>query len=384
MSQIPPNGTGSPEKAGTPNVVRSLPLGQWPEVDRAAWTAACRPAERLRRGGAASHMKDITRRDLARRYGYFLDHVERTEGLDGSAGAAVLVTLDRVARFLAELQARVGSVTVQGSIYKLRRMAQLLAPDCDYTWLIEIENDLALVMQPKSKVHRLVYSNVTAEAGMALMAEAEAATHRSGLARARQFRDGLMVALLAFHSIRLKNFSALEIGRTFVNLKSKWWIVLPASETKEKRPDERPVDDYLIPWVDRYLTVHRPALARGHNGQTALWLSSNDGNAMSYAGVERVISSTTTATIGVNVSPHLFRTGGASSCAVWAGDRPHLGSALLHHTDPRVTNEHYNRATTLSAAQSFVALIRDIRQENAKSASSPRPEDRDSDVRSPT
>src|SRR5262249_40690366 len=149
--------------------------------------------------------------------------------LDGNGGAAVLVTPDRVARFVAELQARVGSVTVQGSIYKLRRMAQLLAPQCDYDWLVEIENDLALIMQPESKAPRLVYANVAVEAGMTLMAEAEAATHRSTLARARQFRDGLIVALLAFHSIRLKNFAALEIDRTFINVRGKWWIVLPAS-----------------------------------------------------------------------------------------------------------------------------------------------------------
>ena len=73
-------------------------------------------------------MRDITFRDLARRYGYFLDYVQRTEGLDLAAGAAAYVTLDRVNGFVAELQARVGSVTVHGSIYKLRRMAQLLDP----------------------------------------------------------------------------------------------------------------------------------------------------------------------------------------------------------------------------------------------------------------
>ena len=72
-------------------------------------------------------MRDITRRDLARRYGYFLDHVQRTEG-DLNAGATGLVTPDRVERFILELKARVGSVTVHGSIYKLRRMAELLAP----------------------------------------------------------------------------------------------------------------------------------------------------------------------------------------------------------------------------------------------------------------
>jgi hypothetical protein len=369
MSQNQPNGAGLPGKSSKPSGVRSLPPEQWPEADRSAWVAACRPAERLKRGGAASHMKDITRRDLARRYGYFLDHVQRIEGLDPSTGAAVLVTPGRVARFLAELQARISSVTVQGSIYKLRRMAQLLAPDRDYAWLTEIANDLALVMQPKPKHHRLVYANVSAEAGVTLMAEADSATHGSALACARQFRNGLMVALLAFHPIRLKNFAALEIGRTFVKVKvkGKWWIVLPGSETKEKRPDERSVDDCLIPWIDRYLGIHRPVLARGDSAPALLWLSSYNGNAMTYNAVGRVVSTTTTATVGVDVSPHLFRTAGASSCAVWAGNQPHLGSALLHHTDPAVANEHYNHAGSLSAAQSFAAVIRNIRGSDARS-----------------
>ena len=280
-----------PASAGSRQKFRSLPFDQWPQADRAAWTAACRPAERLRRGGAASHLKDITRRDLARRYGYFLDHVQRSERLDRNAEAASYVTPDRVDRFLAELQARVGSVTVHGSIYKLRRMAQLLAPGQDFTWLTEIEKDLALVMQPRSKFDRLVYSNVLLEAGMTLMAEADAATHRSALARARQFRNGLMVALLALHLIRLKNFAALEIGRSFKKVNDSWWIVLSASETKEKRADERPVDKCLTLWIERYLNIHRPVLARTDAALAALWLSSNDGSAMTYSAVERVISS---------------------------------------------------------------------------------------------
>ena len=217
------------------------------------------------------------------------------------------------------------------------------------------------MMQPRSKFDRLVYSNVLLEAGMTLMAEADAATHRSALARARQFRNGLMVALLALHLIRLKNFAALEIGRSFKKVNDSWWIVLSASETKENRADERPVDPCLTLWIDRYLNIHRPVLARTDDAPAALWLSSNDGGAMSYSGVERAISATTLATVGINVSPHLFRTAAASTVAVHAGNTPHLASALLHHTDPAVTEEHYNRASTLSAAQAYAALIRAIR-----------------------
>lgn len=336
--------------------IRSVRLENWPTADRLGWDAALRASERLRRGGAASHLKDVTRRDLARRYGYFLDYVQRTEEFNDSMAAAAYVTPERIAGFLTELQGRVSSVTVYGTIYKVRRVAQLLVPAKDFTWLCEIEKDLGLVMQPGSKADRLVYSNVLAETGFALMVEADAASHWSVLARARQYRNGLMVAFLAFHPMRLKNFAALSVGGTFRNIKETWWIVLPATDTKENRPDERKLVEYLAHSVEHYLAIHRPVLARGKSNN-AFWLSSNDGEAMTYSAVGRVVSTTTLASIGVDISPHLFRTSAVSTVAVYRGKDPHLGSALLHHTDRRVREKHYNYATNVSAAQKFADLI---------------------------
>lgn len=171
-------------------------------------------------------------------------------------------------------------------------------------------------------------------------------------------RNGLMIALLALCPIRLKNFAALEIGRTLTEAGGSWWIVLPRTVTKSRRPDERRVSDLLRPAIGSYLAQHRPVLAgySQHPGN-ALWLSSNDGTPMSYSGVEHAISQTTRMATGIRVSPHLFRTAAASTAAIHAGDMPHLASAILSHTDPRVTEQHYNRATTMSAAQEYAAII---------------------------
>jgi integrase len=167
-----------------------------------------------------------------------------------------------------------------------------------------------------------------------------------------------MVALLALCPIRLKNFVALEIGRSFVEIRGRWWIVLTAAETKEKRPDERPINELLTPVIDRYLGQHRPVLARADNPPPALWLSSTHGVRLSYVQVGRVIKMTTLATVGVAVSPHLFRTSAASTVATRCGENPYLGSALLHHTHPGLTNTHYNRATSLTAAESLRQIVR--------------------------
>jgi len=337
--------------------VRSLPIEFWPESDRKAWISASRPSQRLNRGGAGSHLKAITLDDLARRYGYFLDCMNRRGLLDPTKTAGAHVTPENVDTYLEELTARVGSVTVQGSICKLRRACELVDPTCDMSWLADIEKDLASVMRPRSKADRWVLTEVLVEAGLTLIAEAENSRRMSKLGQARQVRNGLMVAMLAMHPIRLKNFADLEIGRNFVEIKGSWWIVLSASETKEGRPDERRIDDLLQPALDRYLKKYRPFLAEADQSTTALWLSSNDGASMSYAGVERVLTETTRTTVGIAVSPHLFRTAIASSAAIHGGANPHLASALLHHTDAHVTEAHYNRASSISAGESLRSII---------------------------
>lgn len=334
-----------------------MPIEFWPEADHKAWVSASTPSQRLNRGGAGGHLKAITLADLARRYGYFLDFMNRRGLLDLNKAAGSHVTPAIVDAYLAELTARVGSVTVQGSIYKLRRACELIDPPRDLAWLADIEKDLALTMRPRSKANRWVLTEVLVEAGLTLIAEAENSRRMSKLGQARQVRNGLMAAMLAMHPIRLKNFAALEIGRNFVEIKGSWWIVLSALETKENRPDERQIDDLLQLALDRYLKKYRSILALAGQSTTALWLSSNDGASMSYSGIERVLTDTTRTTIGIAVSPHLFRTAIASSAAIHGGANPHLASALLHHTDNRVTEEHYNRASSISAGASLRSII---------------------------
>jgi integrase len=337
--------------------IRSLPIEFWPEADRRAWMSASQPSQRLKRGGAGSHMKLITLNDLGRRYGYFLDCLNRRGLLDPNKAAGAHVTPENVDTYLKELIARVSSVTAYGSIYKLRRACELIDPASDLSWLADIEKDLALMMRPRSKAERWVLTEVLVEAGLALIAEAENSRKMPKLSQARQVRNGLMVAMLAMHPVRLKNFADLEIGRNFVEINGSWWIALSASETKEGRPDERRIDDLLQPALDRYLRKYRPALAEGDQSNAALWLSSNDGASMSYSGVERALTEATRAAVGVAVSPHLFRTAIASSAAIHGGASPHLASALLHHTDPRVTEAHYNRASSISSGDSLRRII---------------------------
>jgi integrase len=78
---------------------------------------------------------------------------------------------------------------------------------------------------------------------------------------------------------------------------------------------------------------------------------------MSYSGVGRVVTETTRSAIGVDISPHMFRTSAASTAAIYAPENPDLGSAVLNHSDPTVREDHYNRSSSISASQALTAVI---------------------------
>ena len=86
---------------------------------------------------------------------------------------------------------------------------------------------------------------------------------------------------------------------------------------------------------------------------------------MAQCSVGEVITETTRSTLGIAISPHLFRTAAATTAAIHAGDKPHLGSALLHHRHPIVTLESYNRASSISAGRAYRDVIQRFRSNKA-------------------
>jgi integrase/recombinase XerD len=333
--------------------IRGLKPHAWPVADQRAWTEACRPGGRLTRGGGAAHLKPVTRLDLARRYGLFLEFLVRTGRLTLETSASRLINLENVTSFIADLKSRVSSVSVHGAIAKLRRMGELLDPQWDSAWLRDIEQGLAWDMRPAAKFHRIVDSDRIVEAGQRLMQKAEDSPQLPPRRRAMLYRNGQMIALLALCPIRLKNFAALELGTSLRKIGDRWVIALAACDTKSGRIDERLVPEDLCPALDRYLGAHRnPA----REGESMLWIG-RTGKPLAYGSVERSITETARSELGIAINPHLFRDCAASTAYRLAGNVPGLAAALLQHTDSRVTERHYNRAKNSSFAVEFGKMV---------------------------
>jgi site-specific recombinase XerD len=337
---------------------RSLPVQEWPQADRRASEEARRPGIRLNPGGRASHFAEASLKDFITRYGAYLGFLQRRGILNLKAPPAAQVTRSKVKAYVAELKARVSSVTTWNCIYKLRRMSQLLNPKMDFAWLVEIEQELALVMVPRSKFDRLVLTHRLVEAGLTLVAEAEKYA-KSAFERAQGIRNGLMIVILALSQIRLKNFVALEIGSTFKEVKGSWWISVPAGSTKNKRWIEKRIPNVFNHAIGLYLKEVRPILVKSPGFDNSLWISSRTGRRFTYKNLGTLISKITFRALGVDVSPHLFRTAAASTAAVKLPEFPYLSSALLGQADLSVADKHYKCTTSLNAANVYGDLIQE-------------------------
>jgi integrase len=330
-------------RKSTPSRPRSLGIEEWSATDQFAWKEAIRPAVRLQRGGAAAHLAKVSQSDIANRYGLYLDFLQRNGLFDVRSGAAGFVIPKYVQDYMVELKNRVSSVTLWNSIYKLRRAAECLAPDVNFGWLSEIEKDVAILAD------RLL------EAGLTLIQEAESFAP-TPMRRARNVRNGLMIALLSLHPLRIKNFATLQIGESIKKIEGHWWLIIDIKSTKTRRRDERRVPQFMTEIIDRYVDQYRQLLLGKKAQNSAFWISSTRGTQFTIKNMGTLISRITKEAVGVDVSPHLFRMAAATTAAAYGTWTPHLATAVMGHRDKRITEEHYNRARSFHAG----AILADI------------------------
>ncbi len=333
--------------------LRSLPPSRWHEADRDAWERACMPSCRLTPGGAGAHLSEHTKKGLQRVYGLFLAFcVDRGLLIESNEPCSGLRP-DVVQLFLEDRHLTIGSVTQAIYLDRLYRMLRLLSSTTKANWLHDLWLDARGDARPRAKFNRLVTTDRLRHAGLNLIAQAERRLDRTPLQRAVMIRNGLMVALLAHIPIRLGCFYALRIGKDILRLEDGWWIILNGSQTKNRHRDPRPIPPRLTPLLDTWVDEWRGAFL---DPQDFLWPAIKGGGiAYTYAGT--IITNTTFQEVGVAISPHLFRDCAVCTIGVAAPEQMGIAPALLHHRDPRTTDQHYNRGHSHAAIRRFQDVI---------------------------
>lgn len=235
-----------------------------------------------------------------------------------------------------------------------------MMPARDWTWLKAIKARLYRAAPPHASRGPVITSVQLLELGQQLMDESKPIPGTPiSMYDAIRYRDGFMIALLAFIPIRRKNLAALEIGRHLIQEGDGWFVIIPGEETKTGTPIEFPVPELLESYLTIYLDIVRPKLLRGADSAT-LWVNSQ-GGALQYGPIGTTISRYSKRYLGFHIALHDVRDAAATT---WALSAPHqIGIArdLLAHSDVRTTIKHYNRARGIEASRAYGRVLAGMR-----------------------
>jgi integrase len=334
---------------------RPLPLLDWPKADLEMWQAAQATGNILDDDGIISHLSTHTRKDLTRRYAYFLSFLAHRGRLEDYPSAAASVTRENILDYVHYLEPRVSSVTLAQSLYKIGRVAVCLNPGQDWRWLRRLCRRLDLRARPRDRRNDVVEIKELFQLGLKLMAQAEKASTSTAFSRALLYRDGLIIALLAADPLRSANITFLEIGRTLIKDGTTWSVNIPAEETKAGRLHLAILPDWSAPCIDRYVHRYRP-LFRNAETTGRLWLSRN-GRPLHDSSLYHLVCKRTYEAFGKPINPHLFRSCLATSTAVHHGAEMGLAMTVLGHQSSKVTTRHYNQAKMIDAVRAYQEVL---------------------------
>jgi integrase len=168
------------------------------------------------------------------------------------------------------------------------------------------------------------------------------------------YRNGLMVALMAAHPLRRKNFAGLLIGTTIRKIREGWIIDIPGTETKNSQPIQFELSRQLLPYLEIYLTRVRSRVADPL--ENALWVSW-DGDRTPEHSVYIAFTRITTELFGKSINPHLFRDCAATTLASHSLKSAMAAPGLLGHLRTETTEKHYIHASQLEASRAINKLL---------------------------
>jgi integrase/recombinase XerD len=341
-----------------PAAPKIMKLINWPEIDRHAWEIAVLDSGDPFDGvGPAARWRAPSRKHAFDGYGRWLQFLATGAADDLLLAPPARVTPQNVSRFMEFL--RMDGVRFPLNYIKgLYDAIRVMAPNHDWHWLREVMNALERHGKQQHRGRQLPGLQQLIDLGLQLMSSATLDTpHHAG---AIQYRDGLLILLLALRPIRRGNLTDLTIGKNLLRVGGSWVLLFAGSETKTHAALEYPLPALLVPWLETYLQDVRPRFpgAALHDG---LWASTR-GRPLSSSELYRRICNRTESAFGYMVTPHQFRSAAATTIAIEDPANVHAAKDLLGHASFGTTYRHYIQARSVEAAQLQQEAIARLRQ----------------------
>lgn len=344
---------------------RALHLEEWPSQDRRLWTEACDPGDDLLdEPGLAASWRPTTRRNVQEGYGHALFWLQRHGAVDPDLHPALRWTADRLRRYIQDMRRRLAATTVHVRIVTLEQMIKAMDPTADRSALKRAKRATHARPDWIRKKRRLRRPEELIDLGRSLMDGAETSDGKWHL-RAADYRDGLIIVMLAYMPMRHRNIHSLEIGKHLVRRGLAWWIQIPGEEMKNHRPLEIEVPRFIVSYLERYLTHWRPMMCRDRYSGPALWISFK-GLPMTYKALGYQVEIRTRRAFGTGIPPHAFRDAAATVISESDPENYALAASVLGHARLSTTQRYYTIAGSRGAALGHGTVLDVLRREAAK------------------
>lgn len=346
---------------------RTMPMNEWPRPDRAMWDQVFAEGDILGDRGSGSDWAASTKESAFYSYAKWLTWLSMNGYLEPTSSPFARITPSNVGAYIGDLQTAAASLTVMHHVLNVLRLAQAYDRSVDWRWLRRIVNRLKARATPvREKEPRLRSSQELFEFGLRLMDTAsEPVLRYTSDAPLIQYRDGLMIALLAARPVRLRNLGAIIIGEHLQRMGSEYWLRFAATETKSSRPLEHPLPSSLNRYISHYLQRIRPQLL-GESTTRKLWISVGS-RPMPDKTLHCRITRRTKAAFGRSISPHLFRDCAATSIAIEDAEHVCITANILGHASLSTSERHYNQAHMLAAGRTMQQSLLNLRRKHSLS-----------------
>ncbi len=364
VMQLPVPPLLPPESKAPPTSGRNFK--SWPTMDCTFWAVGTTSGDLLDDPSYGAKLALDTRESIIRYYGYWLKFLQSNNILDPEELPASRVTPQRVRTYLDGFRSRsLANATILSRLYCLRSALRIMQPDADMDWLTSPGGrSLSSFFPTSMKPLTFIHSKVLYDWGCDLMREALSCSRPQR--RQVQYRDGLLIAILAARAPRLSSIACLRLGKHVIRQHDEIRIVFENEDMKNRKVVEYSVPPSLKPAIERYLTVERREMMADQD-HDHLWVTRH-GKPLLKESIEGVVRSRSKASFGRGFGPHYFRHSMGTTGPMEDPAHPGAAAAVLNITG-RVLDKHYNRAREAESAQRFHANFQEQRESTRSLAS---------------
>lgn len=342
-----------------------LPFASWPDADRQLWERACSPGDLFDDDGSFAHLSDGSLKINRQGYAQWLSCLLRKDPDCLALPPTERVTEERVSAFIADARSRnCKDQTIARHLLVLMMTMRAFGgapPD----WLACAQKRICRLSYP-TKLKKP--SPVTAEELMAWALE-KLRLHKEfpepdPLVRAMRFRQALMVGVQIACPVRCRAMLAMTVDRHIHMQGAQVILRFANADMKTGRGIDVPLPAALVPAMKDYLDIHRPVLLRG-NTSDSLWITQR-GNPMNADSYHRGLKQLTEREFGVGLTPHAFRHIAATSIATKNPANAGIIRDVLGHATIRMSEQYYNRATSIDACARLQHVVDSARKPGGK------------------